>query len=136
MSVEPCVHISILERDETALDAVSLMAARMGAQVSVYVDAWTARAGIRGSETSLLLVEPRYVDGDLADFVASLRVENDALGVVLMTTLTADELRATCLPICWQALLQKPFTYSRFEGVMRLMLAEAPAVVSNREQPH
>ena len=126
------VHVSIVERDEIALDAVSLMAARLGASVSIYVDARTARWGIPHSKPSILLVEPRHLDCNLADFVGSLHSGGGLMGVVLMTTLSADELRATCLPICWHALLHKPFTYSRFEGVMRFLLAdmvtESPAL--------
>lgn len=119
-----------------ALDAVPLMARRMGAEVSVYVDAQTARSGIWHTKPSVLLVEPRHLHCDLADYISSLRSQCESLRIVLMTTLTADELRATCLPICWDALLHKPFTYSRFEEVMRGMLKPGDWLLPSRDRRH
>lgn len=121
------VELSIIERDEFTIDMVSMMARRLGARLEVYCDTQTAAADIPLHPPRILLLEPRSLDCELSEFVERIEAEERHVAVILVTGMTADELRSKCLPICWRARLQKPFTYNRFRGVIRPLLGSGAA---------
>jgi DNA-binding response OmpR family regulator len=120
--VEPSFRLALLDKDEMTVDVVSLMAVRMGGAVAVYYDVATALSNLGSYVPDVLVVEPRLLHGALRDFVEALPPFARDMHIVVMTDLSADDLRSGHLPICWEGRLRKPFTFECFRRVIAPLL--------------
>lgn len=105
-----------------SVDVVSSMAARMGGAVAVYFDAATALSSLEASVPDVLVVEPRLLKCPLTEFIGALPCLAQGVHLIVMTDLSADDLRSHHLPICWDARLRKPFTFDRFRRAIAPLL--------------